>query len=611
MSGLVKKSLLLVALVLVGLHLHPQTAWLIRTQWRVVLAGAGERVGIAALGNLGTSLEERDRTILTLAQQHPERISVVLAAAFIQDDPKVAQRLCADLAKRFPREPAVTAGVLRAWLTRNNSALVPHRPQDEAVLQRRSSRSAWQRGLTTSSPQPAPGVVAQFIEQTQHGEAIDPDNAFFPAMRAVALFTVHRDQEALQALYLAATKRRWDDYHRAMVQGRHELLTLHYGSHPALGDFWTGQFYDFPDLGALRRAAQLALAHAVRRELLGDGEGGFQIRRTLRTVVTQLRESGCFLLSPRTFMERPGGLPVEALDDVKERVRGVALGCVYLDYLRHIGHPEEAVAVQSEQAAFRRARRQAAEDAENLYTPLVRPLLTWGWSLVFLVGACHFLILGAVAALLQRTGRVRANLPVHPGMRAALWLVLGVLPLSAIVLASGTLFRSWALYPAIGLGVFTLAQLVRTTPRGRRWRSAGWLLTALAGLAALATLLYLPLSGPLALRSVVLGSTEGCGCGDPDDDELATAVVSEPEARVAWNGMAMMGMLCLPLALVVVLLVASRVRRVPVTVGLVCGIARWSLPLFVALLINHALATVLLVSQEATLRATALESSHR
>ena len=57
--------------------------------------------------------------------------------------------------------------------------------------------------------------------------------------------------------------------------------------------------------------------------------------------------------------------------------------------------------------------------------------------------------------------------------------------------------------------------------------------------------------------------------------------------------------------------IESCVQRVPVTVGVVRGIARWSLPVFVALLINHALATVLLVSQEATLRATALESSRR
>ncbi|MBB6050836.1 hypothetical protein [Armatimonas rosea] len=610
MSGLAKKSLLVVAFVLTGLHFHPQTAWLIRTQWRVVFAGAGERVGTAALGNLGASLEERDQTVLTLAQQHPESVPVVLAAAFIQDDPKVAQRLCADLARRFPQEPAVAAGVLRAWLTRNNSAFLPHRPQDEAVLQRRSPPSAWQRRLISSPPQPPAGMVTPFLEQARHGEAIDPDNAFFPAMRAVALFTAHRDQEALQALHLAATKRRWDDYHTAMVQGRHELLTLHYGSHPALGDYSTELLFNFPDLGALRRASRLALVHAVRRELLGDLEGGFQIRRTLRTLVTRLRESGCLLLSPRTFMERPGGLPVAALDDVKERVRGAALRCVYLDYLRHIGHPEEATAVEGEQTAFRLARQQANEDARNLYLPLVGPLLTWGWSLVFLVGACHVLILGAIAALLQRTGRIRASLPAHPGVRAALWLVLGVLPLVAIALVSGALFRSWALYPAAGLGIFALAQLVRTTPRGRRWRSAGWLLAALAGLAALATLLYLPLSGALALRSAVLGSGEGCGCGEPDD-EVATDTVSEPEAWVAGNSTAMTGTLCLPLALVAVLLVVSRVRRVPVTVGVVRGVARGSLPLFVALLIHHALATVLLVSQEATLRATALESSRR
>lgn len=610
MSGLAKKSLLVVAFVLAGLHLHPQTAWLIRTQWRVVLAGAGEQVGTAALGNLGTSLEERDRTVFTLAQQHPESVPVVLAAAFIQDDPKVAQRLCADLARRFPQEPAVAAGVLRAWLMRNNCALLPHRPQDEAVLQRRSPPSAWQRRLIWSPTQPPAGMVTPFLEQARHGEAIDPDNAFFPAMRAVALFTAHRDQEALQALQVAATKRCWDDYHTAMVQGRHELLTLHYGSHPALGDFWTGQFYDHPEPGALRIAIRLALVHAVRRELLGDLEGGFQIRRTLRILVTRLRESGAPLLSVRMVMERPGGLPVAALDDVQERVRGAALRCVYLDYLRHIGHPEEAAAVEGEQTAFRLARQQANEDARNLYLPLVGPLLTWGWSLVFLVGACHVLILGAVTALLQRTGRIRASLPAHPGLRAALWLVLGVLPLVAIALVSGALFHSWALYPAVGLGVFALTQLVRTTPRGRRWRSAGWLLAALAGLAALATLLYLPLSGPLALRSAVLGSGEGCGCGEPDD-EVVTDTVSEPEAWVAWNSTAMTGTLCLPLALVAVLLVVSRVRRVPVTVGVVRGVARGSLPLFVALLIHHALATVLLVSQEATLRATALESSRR
>lgn len=61
-------------------------------------------------------------------------------------------------------------------------------------------------------PPPPPEVLAEFDRVAAQGERLDPDNAFFPMMRAVGYFAGKRDREAVQALLRASRKSRYDDY---------------------------------------------------------------------------------------------------------------------------------------------------------------------------------------------------------------------------------------------------------------------------------------------------------------------------------------------------------------------------------------------------------------
>lgn len=123
------------------------------------------------------------------------------------------------------------------------------------------------------------------------GAARDPDNAFWPAMLAVAYFAAHRDDEALSAITLAAHKPRWDAYVYEEVLGQWRLYSATYGDHGATQKIGPLSLVAFPHLYEIRHAVEMARWYADRAAEAGHDEEALRIRRNLAMLGVIMRET--------------------------------------------------------------------------------------------------------------------------------------------------------------------------------------------------------------------------------------------------------------------------------------------------------------------------------
>ena len=201
----------LAVLVFSALFFVPQTGWILRTQLRMLASTLPEKALMLSLGiepeKVGLSKEESARVkaltkqrLSQVAERFPddERLQIAFVLATSEHD-LLPDRL-RDLLRRFPNSPMLHAAILRYDCLKRI-----HLDRKELYL---LSESPVPTKLLRSDPR----HLVAFEGIAAKGERIDPDNAFFPMMRAVALFAAHRDEEALQALMRASRKSRWDDY---------------------------------------------------------------------------------------------------------------------------------------------------------------------------------------------------------------------------------------------------------------------------------------------------------------------------------------------------------------------------------------------------------------
>jgi hypothetical protein len=104
------------------------------------------------------------------------------------DQKQTLERLRA-LAETFPDRADIRAHCLRfSWVE---------------VRLRRSEDRLMTGDISPSPPKvqiPTPDLLARFLHDVDAGERLDPDNSYFPLMRAIGLFAAHRDAEALAAV---------------------------------------------------------------------------------------------------------------------------------------------------------------------------------------------------------------------------------------------------------------------------------------------------------------------------------------------------------------------------------------------------------------------------
>lgn len=92
------------------------------------------------------------------------------------------------------------------------------------------------------------------------GEQLDPDNAYFPTMAAVAHLALNQDEAAWADLHRAAGKPHWREYIDVEAQGRFQRATLLYGPQNSLTESTSYAGILFPHYAQLRALARVVAA---------------------------------------------------------------------------------------------------------------------------------------------------------------------------------------------------------------------------------------------------------------------------------------------------------------------------------------------------------------
>ncbi|MGC4042623.1 MAG: hypothetical protein QM758_02345 [Armatimonas sp.] len=281
-----------------------------------------------------------------------------------------------------------------------------------------------------------PTVAAEALKLCSIGEQTDPENAFFPLMRGSVLFGLHRDSEALEVLHLATEKSRFDTYESDATRSVYQQLQARgnqgiTGYTLPLQDVWDAQKM-WPSM--LGGAYQGMVAHALRRQSIGDLKGAMALRQDLRRLYDFLIQKEPYA-APRIEIIaqlNPGGLragmgPTLPIEQRPDR---------YIAFLREQGYASEAIAFERSYAV---SRAQEAEFKANLVRgdkkaeaiSLVYGLCNWGWTgLILLASVIATLGSGMLARMLLFTQGVEVS---RKGRIGALLTFLILVPLMGSV----------------------------------------------------------------------------------------------------------------------------------------------------------------------------------
>ena len=186
------------ASVLIVLLIAPPTRWLVRLQAFPGLVGGGP-------GRAG------------FVRDHPNDYQIQLGGQ--GDAPgQTPVQYARSLVPRFPDSPSLRANILR-YATTDEVHL--KRPEEDMLLASAAPQTPAGNspGGSRDDP-PDAAALAAFDADAAAGERLDPDNAYFPFMRAVGLFAANRDAEGQAAVLRAGTKTAWREYYQDEVEGR-------------------------------------------------------------------------------------------------------------------------------------------------------------------------------------------------------------------------------------------------------------------------------------------------------------------------------------------------------------------------------------------------------
>ncbi|WP_394793362.1 hypothetical protein [Armatimonas sp.] len=445
---------------------------------------------------------------------------------------------------------------------------------------------------------------------TAQGEALDPGNAFFPALRAVALLMIHSDEQALAELHKAAQLPRWDDYTREEIHARLQQLDQVQGAHTALADMQVEQSMTASHLARMRALGRVVIAMAAKKELAGEWAAGLAIRHDLRALGEKLRDQGSWAPTQNLGITlttiataRPGGELPKTYTGSSEETRTARQRDALVAHEKYWGKAE-AIALErvltrnNTVKSFHEKQRYASDNFYGLAAQ-------WEAELRLLGAIVATLFIGAFCALLAKLSQGK---PARPGVRFSLWWIIGIVP--ALIYRAGLSEDETALRFCLAgvlslIGLFALWQAWRTTKRAQRWQEAGLVLATLLGAAQVI------LFGIVAMW----GGEDTIGAFY--DTYLRCFSASEGAAiswwESFWHEADYRVFFALPilvplLSLVPILAIVSRVKRVPVTFGVARGLGRCALPMALVLTIVYAWQVQRTATLEAQLR-TALRSS--
>jgi len=381
--------------VLLALVIAPPSRWLVRAQ------------ALASIGRYHLLVDESDsdRTnarCQDAAARHPNDYALQYAAAAGKTNAEALAQLRA-LTATFPRQPSLYANLLRYEMLGGFHLLRPE--------------AAWLTGENTSKdyhPLPVmPEQFAAFDQEAAAGERLDPDNAYFPLMRAFGLFATHRDAAGVEAVRRAGKRPAWREYLVEDVQSRWRLHQEAFGDTGAIPRAAIGWATGLPQYQGMHQAAIVTVAKAAESEKAGRTQEGLELREAVRHCGDRMRVQSTFLVGPLVGSSlcalsclRPGGAPPPK-DAMKTENRPAA-AAAYAAYARRLGREDIAQAGLAEQAAGARVTAiVAALSRDTRDVDGIKLLDDW-WvaGLLTLTNVFWVLALGAAAAILGRRTEV-------------------------------------------------------------------------------------------------------------------------------------------------------------------------------------------------------------
>lgn len=423
-------QMLLMSLALaLGLLFSPGTRWLALEQIRMHLFLP--RAFNWTLHNLSpltfsnvaspgaTLLLEESRPLATAVHRHLDDFQMRMASTLwlptsngLPEASEKVRRLHT-LTSLFPDRPDLYATLLRYEVA---GGVMIHRKELNLLL-----------GLplpTISLPTPDSDRQAQFDVDAVQGEKVDPDNAYFPLMRAVGLFAEHHDQEALAAVRRAGQKSHWNDYTDAEPEAEWRLMQAAFSERSVLLYIPIRMSEMLPHYAQCRMAAGIATYGAMESEKEGRKDEGIAIRHNLMQLAHRMRSESPNLFGVLASSElaetaalRPGGsVAIPQPPSLSIHLWRKKQAAQYSAYLRANRHEAEARWVEFELLS---ARREWDENSDSLSetTKLLRrqSIRLTGWwmvDLLTLANVLWMLIFTGAAILLARLRRPREALPL-------------------------------------------------------------------------------------------------------------------------------------------------------------------------------------------------------
>ena len=448
--------LVLTAAALLALLVFPSTRWVIGLQVgsALHLCHPFEKIfdyisphDPAAYTGLAAFDRKRVQTVLA---RHPHDFPLQMGAVMPYSTGGLfARESLRALIPRFPDTPSLYANLLRCDAS---GPVRLERPEIDALTGEQPGKSSYR-------PVPTPADLASYDRTAATGERLDPDNAYFPFMRAVGHFAAHRDAVGLAALRRAGTKPIWKEYYHDEAAGRQHLHAEAFGSKSAIQQAAFMVMTLLPQYTDLTHAAYLAVSKAAAYEQSGDPNSGLAVRQSLTHLGGLMRVQSTTLVGTERGIRiaeiaaiNPGGKSQTQPDkDPPIDTNAAARNEAYCRYLAESNQSAEARQAQAEYAAEQRVRHMLSLDVKDSgFGPVPNPviersafghplrqlILWWAADLSVLSNILWILVLGLIASLLARVRRLGKVEPLSVRLRfgafflfcigaAAIWFAAG------------------------------------------------------------------------------------------------------------------------------------------------------------------------------------------
>jgi len=332
------------------------------------------------------------------------------------------------VAAKFSDHPEILAATLRA---ESQGDVTVHRPEASQFLENKSAPKTGT--IVVKQKVSDTAAVKRFINQCSQGERVDPDNAYFPLLQAMAYTELRQDTDAFASLHRAARKKVWREYIPDEFVANRSVNRAMYGQAGLISEMAISAAILFPHYANMRELSRVVVAEAVRREKLGQFAAGISLRRDLFEASEKVRNESTTLIGSLvgaamldvSRMRPAGVLPFKVKQSRKDgptfkeaKVARDINRQRFVEFAKQ--HGEAAFAARSVESAklgdlIRDTSRKGMDRGVYGMELITRLAIGQGVGLILLSNLVWMLIIGAIATAVVRTPRFVAGNRLAPG----------------------------------------------------------------------------------------------------------------------------------------------------------------------------------------------------